>query len=195
MEKISKILDLITQQSTLIVAIMGFIATIVVAKLTSSMELRKTILLKRIEAYEKALKQLTLMKNAYSDFLNSITGVIDNNLFESRITLIYASLTQLEKINQQSGDLVQISFYTDIPLNDTLPMFQKITSFMQIIIEIIKESNSQSPTTNRQQLIERINISINELRPFAKEEYQYLQSICEKLHKDIKNDKKLKKIL
>ena len=95
MEMIKTIIDFISQQSTLIVAAMGFITTIVVAKVTCKMELRKNLFLKRIEAYEIALKQLTLMKNAYVDFLNSISGTIDIDLLESRVVTIYSSLIQI----------------------------------------------------------------------------------------------------
>ena len=188
---VNAILCWLDQLSTLIVAVLGFITTIVVARLTCTMELRKTLFLKRIEAYETALMKLTLLKNAYANFLNLITEPIDKDILESKIVFIHISLIQFSNIDQQNGDFAKISFYTTIPLHDTFPMLQKMSCFIQTLTEVTTALN----TADRQQLTQKINDAINEFRPHAHEEYQYLVNVYDKLLNDIKHEKELKKIL
>ena len=85
---VNTILGWLDQLSTLLVAVMGFITTIIVANLTCSIELRKTLFLKRIEAYETAIGKITLLKNAYAEFLNLITKPLDKDILESKVVLI-----------------------------------------------------------------------------------------------------------
>ena len=51
MNDIKAVIDSLGQLSTLIVAVMGFITAIVVAKVTSGQELKRTLCIKRVETY------------------------------------------------------------------------------------------------------------------------------------------------
>ena len=64
---VKTVLDSVGQLSTLIVAIVGFITAMIVAKVTSGLELKRALCLKRVEAYELATRQLWQLITVYEN--------------------------------------------------------------------------------------------------------------------------------
>ena len=94
------ILDWLGQQSTVIVAIIGFATAIMVAKITSGLELNKALCLKRVEAYEAARCQLMRMTNIYEVILGHMAAIchdIDSKTIGDKIVLLLSQFMELEK--------------------------------------------------------------------------------------------------
>ena len=53
------------EHEAMLIAVAGFICSVVIAKITSGLELRRALCVRRFEVYEKAISQLSLKLNVY----------------------------------------------------------------------------------------------------------------------------------
>ena len=54
--------------STVVVALVGLCSGVIIAKLSSHLELKKMLCLRKVEVYEAAMRQLVLKINVYANF-------------------------------------------------------------------------------------------------------------------------------
>lgn len=87
------------QNSALIIAVAGFVTSIVIAKITSGLDLQKMLCVRRFEAYEKAMRQLSLKLNIYANILASLPQlketIGDAVLLKARIVMVLAWFVKL----------------------------------------------------------------------------------------------------
>jgi hypothetical protein len=56
-EVVMAILDWCGEHESVVIAIAGFLSSVAIAKITSGLDIKKAICMRRFEAYEKAIKQ------------------------------------------------------------------------------------------------------------------------------------------
>lgn len=101
---LNTILDWLGKHEAMVVALGSFITAIVIAKITTSLELRKALSIKRVEAYESAKSYLTSMLNAYENLLLYMEEVHrdkDSSTIETKISLLIELLSRLHDISKK----------------------------------------------------------------------------------------------
>ena len=192
---IKAVVDSLEQLSTVVVAIMGFVTAMVVAKITSGLELKKTLCLRKVEVYEAAMRQLVLKINIYANFLNTLRGVADGSTLKMRLGLMFEFLEQLRQIEKNDADVARLLFYTDLPSYDTLPLLLEIPRFMEAVDKIAQKIQDQMTTEERMSLAKEFNEVVARFGPLAETEYGQQQAMLAKVKKDIAADKQLRKLL
>ena len=198
-EALKIVLDWLGQQSTVLVALIGFVTAIIVAKITSGLELKKMLCLKRVDAYETARCQLMRMTNTYESILTSMAAIAqdkDSATIVEKIALLLALFIQLDKVLQQDGDLARIALYaTELPRQDARELMGEEPRFVKVIRDIAEKMQHASSIEERDVLESDLKHEINRIAPLIQRELQHLYNLDGKLKKDIQTDKRLKILL
>ena len=181
--------------STVVVALVGLCSGVIIAKLSSHLELQKTLCLRKVEVYEAAMRQLVLKINIYANFLNTLRGVADGSTLKMRLGLMFEFLEQLRQIEKNDADVARLLFYTDLPSYDTLPLLLEIPRFMEAVDKIAQKIQDQMTTEERMSLAKEFNEVVARFGPLAETEYGQQQAMLAKVKKDIAADKQLRKLL
>lgn len=181
--------------STVVVALVGLCSGVIIAKLSSHLELMKTLCLRKVEVYEAAMRQLVLKINLYANFLNTLRGAVDSSTLEMRLGLMAAVLAQLPQVEQNDADVARLLFYTDLPSYDNLPLMSEIPRFLETVKRIVQKTQGQLTSDERIDLAKKLNEAVARFGPLAETEYNQQQAIFAKLKKDIALDRQLRKLL
>lgn len=199
MEALKMILDWLGQQSAVLVALIGFVTAILVAKITSGSELKKMLCLKRVDAYEAARSQLMRMTNTYEVILACMAAINqdkDNATLGEKIFLLLTWFVQLERVLQQDGDLARIALYaTELPRQDARELMGEEPRFIKVIRDIVEKIQRTSSIEEREVLEKDLKHEINRIAPLIQRELKHLYNMDDKLKKDIQKDKRLKILL
>lgn len=199
LEALKTILDWLGQQSAVIVALVGFLTAIVVAKITSGLELKKMLCLKRVDAYEAGRSQLMRMTNTYEVILACMAAINqdkDNTTLGEKIFLLLTWFVQLERVLQQDGDLARIALYaTELPRQDARELIGEEPRFVKVVRNIAEKLQRTSSIEDRDVLENDLKHEINRIAPLIQRELQHLYNMDDKLKKDIQKDKRLKILL
>lgn len=192
---VKTVLDSVGQLSTLIVAIVGFITAMIVAKVTSGLELKRALCLKRVEAYELATRQLWQLITVYENILGSMAAINlddDSSAIQEKIGLMLILFTQLGELTLKNSDLAQIMFYSDLPAHDVIQVSKEASKFVKVIKEI--DAILRNPTTkeNLELAESKIKNAINRLAPLIQQDLKHLYCYDDKLKKEIRQDKRVK---
>ena len=76
------ILNWCGQHPELLVAIAGFATSVAIAKITSGLDLRRTLCVRRFDTYEKAVGHLSLKLNVYYNILAALESLNDSDAVE-----------------------------------------------------------------------------------------------------------------
>ena len=180
--------------STVVVALVALCAGVITTKLSSHLELRKTLCLRKVEVYEAAVRQLVLKINVYTNFLNTLRGAADGSTLEMRIGLMIAALAQLPQIEQHDADITRLLFYTDLPSYDNFPLLSETPRFMETIKMIAQKLQGRLTSEERMALATEFSEAASRFGPLVESEYNQQQAMLAKLKKDIAADKQLKKL-
>ena len=112
--------------STVVVALVGLCSGVIIAKLSSHLELRKTLCLRKVEVYESAMRQLVLKINIYANFLNTLRGAVDSSTLEMRLGLMAAVLAQLPQVEQNDADVARFGPLAETEYNQQQAIFAKL---------------------------------------------------------------------
>lgn len=181
--------------STVVVALVGLCSGVIIAKLSSHLELMKTLCLRKVEVYEAAMRQLVLKINIYANFLNTLRGADDGSTLGMRIELMAAILVQLPQIEQKDADIARLLFYTDLPSYNNLLLISETPKFMASFQKIAQKTQGPLTQEERKELAKEFNEAAAKFGPLAETEYKQQQAIFAKLKKDIAADKILRKLL
>ena len=199
LEALKTILDWLGQQSAVIVALVGFLTAIVVAKITSGLELKKMLCLKRVDSYEAGRSQLMRMTNTYEVILACMAAINqdkDHTTLGEKIFLLLTWFVQLESVLQQDGDLARIAFYaTELPRQDARELIGEESRFVKVVRNIAEKLQRTSSIEDRDVLENDLKHEINRIAPLIQRELQHLYNMDDKLKKDIQKDKRLKILL
>ncbi len=199
METTKMILDWLGQQSTLVVAVFGFVTAIIVAKITGGIELKKALCLKRVEAYEAARCQLMRMTNIYEIILGQMAAVsqsTDSKTIVDKIALLVSQFLALGKVMEQDDSFARIALYaTELPRQNPRPLQSEEPRFINAIRDIWEKLQSGSSEEERDALEGKLKEAINRFAPLVQNELQHLYDLDEKLKTDIQKDKRIKSLL
>ncbi len=199
METTKMILDWLGQQSTLIVAVFGFVTAIIVAKITGGIELKKALCLKRVDAYEAAKCQLMRMTNIYEIILGQMATVsqsTDSKTIVEKIALLELQFLALGKVMEQDDSFARIALYsTELPRQDPRQLQSEEPRFLNAIRDILEKLQSGSSEEEKEALEGKLKEAINRFAPLVQNELQHLYNLDDKLKSDIQKDKRLKSLL
>ncbi len=181
--------------STVVVALVGLCSGVIIVKLSSHLELRKTLCLRKVEVYESAMRQLVLKINVYANFLNSLRGTAVGSTLRMRLELMASILVQLPQIEQKDADIARLLFYTDLPSYNNLLLISETPKFMELFQRIVQKTQGQLTQEERNELAKEFNEAAAKFGPLVETEYNQQQAIFAKLKKDITSDKLLRKLL
>ena len=198
METTKMILEWLGQQSTLIVAVLGFVTAIIVAKITGGIELKKALCLKRVDAYEAARCQLMRMTNTYENILRSMAAIVqdtDSSTIIDKVVLLRSSFMELDKVLHQDENLARIAFYvTELPRSDIHQSQSEAPRFINVIRTISEKLPCASSKDERDALEVQLKQAINRFAPLMEDELHHLYNLDDKLKSDIQKDKRLKSL-
>ena len=198
METTKMILDWLGQQSTLIVAVAGFISAIIVAKITGGIELKKALCLKRVDAFEAARCQLMRMTNTYEVILGSMSAItqdLDSSTIGDKIVILLSPFIELEKVLRQDENLARIALYvTELPRQDVRQLLAEEPRFVNVIRKISEKLQRASSKDERDVLEVQLKQEINRIAPLIQMELQHLYDLDDKLKNDMRKDKKLRQL-
>ena len=101
---LNTILDWLGRHEAMVVALGSFVTAIVIAKITTNLELRKVLSIKRIEAYESSKSYLTSMLNVYENlllYMEEVNRDKDSSTIETKINLLIELLSRLHDISKK----------------------------------------------------------------------------------------------
>lgn len=194
-----EVLNWCSQNSALIIAVAGFVSSIVIAKITSGLDLQKTLCVRRFEAYEKAMRQLSLKLNLYANILASLPpmkeAVSDVGILKARIAVVLAWFVKLSENEQREGDLSGVVVYSDFPSRDVRPMMKEMSEFVALLNELLCSLDGHLSCEQLYHASQRVADGVTRFEPFVVEEAAHLNVIYEKLKEDIRRDKRIKRLL
>lgn len=193
------ILDWIGQQSTLIVAVFGFVTAIIVAKITGGIELKKALCLKRVDAYEAARCHLMRMTTIYEIILGQMAAInqdTDSKTLVDKIVLLLSQFVELGKVREQDENFARIALYsTELPRQDPRQLQREEPRFINATRTISEKLPCASSKDERDALEVQLKQAINRFAPLMENELHHLYNLDDKLKSDIQKDKRLKCLL
>ena len=181
--------------SAVIVALVGLSSGVIIAKLSSHLELGKTLYLRKVEVYEAAVRQLVLKINVYANFLNTLRGAANGSTLKMRLGLMVEALAKLRQVEQNDADVAKLLFYMDLPSYDNLSLILELQRFMETVNKIAENIKKQLSPDEQTTLAKEFNEASSKLGPLAETEYNQQQAIFAKLKNDIASDKQLRNLL
>ena len=190
------ILDWCGRHSALLVAIAGFISSVAIAKITSGLELKKTLCLRRFDAYEKAISHLSSKLNIYQNILAAFETLNEPNMatevMKSKVALLLMLFVRLGEIEKEDRDLVGIAFYTKLPTHDLRPLTRETAHFWALLQDFSNRANFPNVDEQLKQFAPRFISGVKRLEPLVVDEANHLNAIYDQLSNDIKRGKVIK---
>lgn len=187
------------QHSALLVAIMGFASSVAIAKISSGLDLRRTLYLRRFEAYEKAIGHLSRKMNVYENIMAAFYTLKDPNFdFESlrvKVVVLLSYFDQLGKIEMEDRELSGIVLYSKLPRHDVKPVMREIAQFYTLLQDYSNLINHPTSRERLEQFVPNFINGVSRLEPLITKEIAHLNAMYEQLYDDICKDKTVKKML
>ena len=187
------------QHSALLVAIAGFATSVMIAKITSGLDLRRTLCVRRFEAYEKAISHLSQKLNVYYNILAAFETLNEPDktieVMKSKVALLLMLFVRLGEIEKEDRDLVGIVLYSKLPAHDVRPLTRETAHFMALLQDFSCRANLPNADEQLKQLAPDLISGVKRFGPLVADETNHLNAIYDQLCNDIKNDKAIKKLL
>ena len=194
-----EILDWCGQHSALLVAIVGFASSVAIAKITSGLDLKKTLCIHRFEAYEKAIRHLSLKLNVYYGILAAFQSLHEPisvmDVMKGKVAVLLSFFIRLEEIEKEDRDLAAIVLYSKLPQHDVRSLTKESALFVILLKDFSDRANMPNSDAMLAQLVPTFNKEIQRLEPLIAEEAAHLNAIYAQLCEEIHKDKTIKKVL
>ena len=194
-----ELLDWCGQHSALLVAVAGFAASVTIARITSGLDLRRALCLRRFEAYEKAIGHLSLKLNVYFNILAVFQTLTEPDLavevMKSKVAVLLSLFIRLSEIEKEDGESTVIILYSKLPSHDVRPMMKEIALFGALLQDFSYRANLPNAEEQLKQLAPHFIDGVKRLEPLVEEEANHLNTMFVKLYDEIHKDKTIKKIL
>lgn len=179
--------------STIIVAVISLYSGVLIAKLNSSLELKKTLYLRKVDVFERAVLQLNKLVNLYLTVIASINRVWDMATLRGEIALLVASIDQVSQIVQSDEQRLRVMFYVKLPLNNAGPLIQETPAFLQILHALINQL--QAGLTIDENQLRKFNETRERYCRLIFEEYMYIEKVRQFVTDAILHDKQMRGLL
>lgn len=196
---LNTILEWIGKHETMVVALGSFVTAIVIAKITASLELRKVLCIKRMEAYETAKGYLTNICNAYENLLLYLDEVYrdkDSSTITAKISVLLVLFSRLNEISNKEVDLARMTFYSSKlhRQQDAAAVLRDVFSFVQRLSDILTRSKNITTENEREILEKEFEIAIAQVIPKIKMEAEHLCEMDNALTEEWRCDRRFKRL-
>ena len=198
-EVVMAILDWCGEHESVVIAIAGFLSSVAIAKITSGLDIKKAICMRRFEAYEKAIKQLSLKLNVYYNIQAAFESlkepVLAVDVMKSKIAVLLATFQKLGEIEKEDSNITGVTLYTVLPPYDVKPLVKELAYFgsrLQYFSCLVNLSCSEDQW---KQFESEFREDVKRIAPMVEKETNYLNALCEQLKDEISKDKMAKKLL
>lgn len=183
----------------LLIAIVGFLSSVAIAKITSGLDIKKVLYMRRLDAYEKAISHLSLKLNIYYNIQAAFESlkepVLSVELMKSKIAILLASFQKLGEIEKDDSRVTSVVLYTVFPSYDTGSIVKELANFISRLQDfscLVNLPNAEE----RLKLFESSFVDdIKRIVPMLEKEINYLNAIFDQLKNEITKDKMIKKVL
>lgn len=194
---LNTILEWIGKHEAMVVALGSFVTAIVIAKITTSLELRKVLSIKRIEAYESAKSYLTRMLNVYENLLLYMEKGHrdrDSSTIETKISLLIELFSRLHDISKKEVDLARMAFYSSklCRQREAAVVLRELPAFLQRFSDILIRSRTITTEKEKENLGKDFGIAVAQMIPMIKSEAEHLCEMDNALTEELRNDKRFK---
>ena len=193
-----ELLDWCGLHSELLIAIGGFASSVAIAKITSGLDLRKTLCLRRFEAYEKAIGHLALKLNVYNNILAAFETLNEPVLavdeLKCKVALLLTIFVRLGEIEKDDFNMAGVVLYAKLPTHDVRPLTRETARFIDLLQGLSFFANLPNSEERVKQFAPDFISGINRLKPLVEEEANHLNAIYNQLNDEIRKDKVIRKM-
>ena len=193
-----ELLDWCGEHDALVAAVAGFISSAVIARITSGMDLRRTLCVRRFEAYEKAITFLSLKLNVYYTILAAFESLKDAEapieVVKSKVVLLVASFQKLGEVEKEDSNVTGVALYTVFPYYDARPIVKELACFLSRLQDFSCLANLPDSQELLRQSANGLRGDVERILPMIENETNYLQTIYTQLKDEISKDKMAKKL-
>ena len=197
-EVLFAVLDWCGEHDALLAAVAGFITSIVIVKITSGMDLRRTLCVRRFEAYEKAITYLSLKLNVYNNILAAFESLKDAavpiEIVKSKVVLLLASFQKLGEVEKEDSNVTGVALYTVFPPYDARPLVKELANFWSRLQDFSYLANLPDSQEQLRQSANGLRGDVERILPMIENETNHLQTIYAQLKDEIAKDKIVKKL-
>ena len=191
------LLDWCGEHDALLAAVAGFISSAVIAKITSGMDFRRTLCVRRFEAYEKAITYLSLKLNVYNNILAAFESLKDAavpiEIVKSKVVLLLASFQKLGEVEKEDSNVTGVALYTVFPPYDARPLVKELAYFWSRLQDFSCLANLSDSQEQLRQSANGLRGDVERILPMIENETNHLQTIYAQLKDEIVKDKIAKK--
>ena len=192
-------LDWCGQHSALLVAIAGFASSVAIAKITSGLDFRKTLCLRRFDAYENAIGHLALKLNVYYNILAAFHSLnepfVELNVIKSKVAVLLALFVRFGEVEKEDRNSIGIVLYSKLPAHDVRPLTREVANFIALLQDLSCLSSLPNPGDQLKQSLSNFVSGVKRLEPLVEAEVSYLNAMYDQLSDDIRKNKTVKKLL
>lgn len=197
-EVVVAILDWCGEHEAVLIAIAGFLSSVAIAKMASGLDIKKTLYIRRFEAYEKAITYLSLKLNVYNNILAAFESLKDAavtiEIVKSKVVLLMASFQRLGEIEKEDSNVTGVALYTEFPSYDAKPLMKELAYLWSRLQDFSCLANLPNSEESLNQLANKLKVDVERILPMIENENNHLQAIYTQLKDEISKDKMAKKL-
>lgn len=194
------ILDWCGEHEAVLIAIAGFLSSVAIAKITSGLDIKNAISMRRLDAYEKAITYLSLKLNVYYNIqaafesLKELVSEVD--VMKARIAILMATFVRLQEIEKEDSKVSGVALYTVFSPYDSRPLVKELAYFFSRLNDFkFQLSNLPRQEERFKHLVIDFREDIERIAPLVENETKHLEGIVTQLKNEIAKDKRIKKLL
>ena len=180
-----------------IIAVAGFLSSVAIAKITSGLEIKRAICLRRFESYEKAITHLSLKLNVYYNIQATFESLKDAEapieVVKSKVVLLVAFFQKLGEVEKEDSNVTGVALYTVFPPYDARPLVKELAYFCSRLQDFSCLANLPDSQELLMQSANGLRGDVERILPMIENETNHLQAIYAQLKDEITKDKIAKK--
>ena len=192
------LLDWCGEHEALLTAVAGFISSVVIVKITSGLDLRKSLCVRRFETYEKAIAHLSHKLSVYyriqAIFESLKEPVLTIEIMKSRVAILVSLFVKLGDIEKEDSNITGVTLYTVFPVYDMKPLAKELTYFCSRLDEFSCWVNLPGAQERLKQFAPVFIEDVERIIPMVEKETDHLNTIYAQLKNEIAKDKMMKKL-
>lgn len=198
-EVVMAIFDWCGEHEAVLIAIAGFLSSVAIAKITSGLDVKKAICMRRLDAYEKAVTHLSLKLNVYYNiqaaFESLKESVLEVDVMKGKVAILLATFQRLEEIEKEDSRVTGVALYTVFSSYDARPLVKELAYFISCLKDFSYWMDLPDAKNRLKQFEHGFRGDVNRITPLIDKETKYLDGIFTQLKNEIAEDKRIKKLL
>ena len=197
-EVLFAVLDWCGEHDALLTAVVGFISSVVIAKMKSVLDIKRMLCVRRFEAYEKAICHLSLKLNVYYNIQAAFESLKDVEspieVLKSKVAILMASFQKLGEVEKDDVNVTGVSLYTVLPTYDTKPLIRELARFCSRLQDFSCLANFPDSLERLTQFVSDFRVDVERILPMVEEETKHLNIIYIQLKDEVAKDDMAKKL-